>query len=54
VNVTKKFIVQTAQPFLDNSDLQNTAFVIYQSINTNVNILQTYGFKTNNSNLEFY
>ncbi|MBQ5543664.1 MAG: transglutaminase domain-containing protein, partial [Mycoplasmataceae bacterium] len=50
----KKFVVKTSQPFLDNSDLQNTAFVIYQSINANVNILQTYGFKTNNNNLEFY
>ena len=50
----KKFVVKTPAPFLDNSSLSNTAFVSYQSINTNINILQTYGFKTNNNNLEFY
>ncbi|MBR4486005.1 hypothetical protein IKS57_01360 [bacterium] len=53
--------IQATSPFLDNSSLQNTAIVIgngyllYQKPTVNkTNIIQSYGFSTNNNQLQFY
>ena len=53
--------IQATSPFLDNSSLQNTAIVIgngyllYQKPTVNkTSIIQSYGFSTNNNQLQFY